>query len=191
MSRKKRIWQPGYIYHVTARGNNKNDLFLCKKDYVKYLEVILYSLKYYEDYEYEVLCYCLMTNHVHLLIKCNKLNPGRFIGMINKKYADYYNYKYNKIGHLFQGRYYSNIIKDNLQLLQASKYIHLNPVKAGIVDKGEKYKWSSYKQYISNEDDANLLINKNIVMDFFFKFKRDRGKAYKNFVEYKFKGICN
>ncbi len=90
-----------------------------------------------------------MSNHVHLLLKCNKKEPGHFMRMINSKYTRYFNIKYDYVGHLFQGRYHAEPITNINQLLETSRYIHLNPVRAKIVSIPEKYRWSSYKAYIN------------------------------------------
>lgn len=89
-----------------------------------------------------------MDNHVHILIKTENNPVGQLICRINSKYAKYYNKKYNCMGHLFQDRYYSELIESDSQMLEASRYKHLNPMMASIVRRPENYKWSSYLMYI-------------------------------------------
>lgn len=144
MATKKRIWQPGASYHITNRGNRKEDIFLEEFDYFVYLSLIKNTLLFYEEYNYKLVSYCLMKNHVHLLIKTQKQDPSSFMRRLNSMYARYFNNKYECVGHLFQGRYYSNIITSVSELLEVSRYIHLNPVRAKITDLPEKYRWSSY-----------------------------------------------
>jgi len=85
-----------------------------------------------------------MTNHVHILIATKEKQLGYFIGRVNSMYAKYFNDKYNYIGHLFQDRYFSELIEDDKQMLTTSQYIHLNPVRANMVNLPEDYEWSSF-----------------------------------------------
>ena len=110
----KREWYPGASYHVTTRGNHRNDIFRDKDDFVYYLSFMKDAVDYYSYDKYEIICYCLMDNHVHILIKTAEKPLGQFIGRISSKYAKYYNKKYNYIGHLFQDRYFSAIIKSDI-----------------------------------------------------------------------------
>lgn len=122
-------------------------------------------------------CYCLMSNHVHLQIATDDTEIWTIMKKINWSYSKYFNKKYDKVGHLFQNRYYSDIIEDDAYLLQTSKYIHLNPVKAGIVDQPIKYPWSSYGVYMGVY--KNSLIHED---DTLVYFQYDRS-LYKEYVE--------
>lgn len=97
------------------------------------------TLDYYINDKYEIISYCLMDNHIHILIKAEEKPLGQFIGRMNSKYAKYYNKKYNYIGHLFQDRYFSELIESYAQMLETSRYIHLNPVRAKMVEMRENY----------------------------------------------------
>lgn len=185
MPSKKRIWYPGCVYHITARGIHKNDIFHDETDFREYMIMMKECLKFYEYYNYELICYCLMTNHVHLLIKANSCDLSHLIKRTHSMYAKYFNKKYNYIGHLFQDKYYSNIIEDDKQMLEASRYIHLNPVRAKIVEKPEEYKNSSYSMYIGLEAE-NLISSSNLLDYFQEEEKRER---YKSFVESKMEKI--
>lgn len=169
----------GATYHITARGNRKNEIFRDTKDYNVYLKIMEESLEYYKEHNYKILSYCLMTNHVHFIIKTDSQPLGMLIARSHGVYTRYFNRKYDFEGHLFQGRYFSELIKDKKQLLDASRYIHLNPVKARIVDDPLKYPWSSYK-IIINE-------NKNEIVDsdFLLKYFNKGSSSYKDFVENK------
>ena len=92
-----------------------------------------------------------MSNHVHLLLKTDSKNPSFFMRRLNSLYVKYFNSKYNYVGHLFQERYFSNIITSEFELIEVSRYIHLNPVKANIVKNATDYKWSSYNHIIYNK----------------------------------------
>ena len=139
MPKKKLIWYPGAIYHVTSRGNRKYNIFRENQDYVNYLEILQEALDYYKN-EYELIAYCLMTNHVHLQIKTINKHVWYLMSRINKLYAKNFNSKYNYVGHLFQSRYNAEIITNDKYYVEVSRYIHLNPVRANIVKRPEDYK---------------------------------------------------
>lgn len=130
-----------------------------------------------KEYSFQLYCYCLMSNHVHLQIATDDTEIWTIMKKINWSYSKYFNKKYDKVGHLFQNRYYSDIIEDDAYLLQTSKYIHLNPVKAGIVDQPIKYPWSSYGVYMGVY--KNSLIHED---DTLVYFQYDRS-LYKEYVE--------
>ncbi|QAT40532.1 transposase [Clostridium sp. JN-9] len=178
MPTKKRKWYPGASYHITARGNHRNDIFNDEQDFSYYLTLIKEAMKYYEYDKYEVICYCLMDNHVHILIKTEDKPAGQFIGRVNSRYATYYNKKYNYIGHLFQGRYFAELIESDSQMLETSRYIHLNPVRAKMVEKPEIYEWSSYSMYIGNQKE-NLICSGRLLSYFNSKNR----ELYKKYVE--------
>ncbi|MDV4150414.1 transposase [Clostridium sp. AL.422] len=176
MSTPKIKWQNGAIYHVGTRGNHKEKLFNDLEDFNVYLGKLEESLIYYKELNYTVVAYCLMSNHVHLLIKTDKAPLTSLMRRLNSTYALYYNLKYKCVGHLFEGRYFYEMITDYGHLLELSRYIHLNPVRANIVDHPKKYKWSSYTMFVGNRK-LNI-INPEIVLDRFVSKKR-----YKEFVE--------
>ena len=179
MASPKRPWVPGAIYHITNRGNHQEIIFRENIDYIVYLGILKETLKFYQDDNYKLISYCLMSNHVHLLLKTGTKEPSFFMRRINSMYARYFNSKYQCIGHLFQGRYFSNLINNVIELLEVSRYIHLNPVRAKMVDSPEKYMWSSYNKIVLNEDkfkdlDLNsrklmtdMCIDENEILDLF------------------------
>lgn len=172
MPRRTREWYPGACYHIICRGNHKDDLFKDKKDYQVYLNILKYAKK---KLEYELYCYCFMTNHIHMLMKTEEIHIGVIMKRINMIYSIYFNKKYNLIGHLFQDRYKSKIIRNDKHLLEASRYIHLNPVKADIVKNPEDYQWSSYRSFVGFSKEK--IINKGKILSYF----EDR-EEYKKFV---------
>lgn len=179
MQIRNRPWYPGCTYHVTARGSHKCDIFLQKEDFRMYIYILKETIKHYDDANYELLCHCLMTNHVHLIIKANNKALGCFMQRIHSIYATYYNKKYDFSGHLFQGKYHSVIINNVIQMIETSKYIHLNPVRAAITNKPENYQYSSYKTYIGDKNER--CVNRDIVLEY-FGFDQ-RCYAYKKYVE--------
>ncbi|MGL4774659.1 MAG: transposase [Clostridium sp.] len=187
MGRKPRVWYEGAMYHITVRGNRKENIFIHYDDYIRYQQDIIETQEFYKEEEsnmetYEILSYCLMTNHVHILMKCNTMKPEYFMRRLNSSYARYFNRKYNYVGHLYQERYYCDIIKDTAQLLEVSRYIHLNPVKAGIEKMPENYRWSSYRDIINNTQ-REISIKKDILLDYFCY--GDKEAQYKEFVDSK------
>lgn len=152
MSRPLRIHLPDLIYHVLNRGNNRQVVFAEESDYLHYLDILK---KYKEKFNFKIFAYCLMTNHIHLLIKTSL---GGTISDIMKAitiaHTRHYHHKYNASGHIWQGRFKSPIVSDDEHLLTLMRYIEQNPLRAGIVDQPEKYPFSSYNVNIKIEKDS-------------------------------------
>jgi putative transposase len=145
MGRPLRIEYPGALYHITSRGNEKRDIYLNDHDRQHFLTI----LKDYNDrYGILIHCYVLMDNHYHLVLETPLGNLLKVMHGINSTYTGYFNRKHDRSGHLFQGRYKGILVDKDNYLLELSRYVHLNPVKAGKTDRPEKYKWSSYPGYI-------------------------------------------
>lgn len=173
MARPYRLQGEGYLYHITSRGDDRKRLYLSKYDYEKFLE---YLLKAKEKYNFYVYAYCLMSNHYHLLIETKKPNLSRIMQYINTSYSVYYNRKRKRSGHVFQGRYKSIIVEGDSYFLELTRYIHLNPVRAGMSETPEGYKWSSYNEYITNK-------RKNIIdREEIFKYYKIKPSKYREFV---------
>lgn len=152
--------EAGGYYHVYNRGNRKQEIFSEKKDYLGYLERLR---KYKDRHNISVICYCLMPNHIHLLLRQDADFPiYKFIHGLHTSYSMYYNRKYGKIGHLFQGRFKQKEVDKDDYLMRLSAYIHINPVAGGLVDKIEDYQWSSYLDYIGLR--PGTLCDKKIVL---------------------------
>ena len=206
MVTKRRECYPGAIYHITNRGNRQEIIFREEADYGNYLSILKSTLKFYEEEDYKLINYCFMSNHVHLLLKTAQKDPSFFMRRVNSMYAKYFNNKYEYIGHVFQGRYFSNIITNVIELLEVSRYIHLNPVRANIVKKPEDYRWSSYNKIVSKDKEGNNLSYISVdeilnVFDMYFivednnnenlkkkvRQRLDSRGKYKQFVEEKIK----
>lgn len=149
------------IYHIMLRGIDKRDIFLIENDYRKFLH---YVGLVKEKNELSLLAYCLMTNHVHLLLKEGKEDIGGSIRRIAVGYAQYHNRTHGRTGHLFQNRFQSEPVNDDSYLLVVSRYIHQNPLKAGLVKNIKDYQWSSYNHYLS---DAKTIIDKGFLIKYF------------------------
>lgn len=154
MSRGARVTGNSGYYHIVSRGIGKQILFEDEEDYTRFLETLR---RYKEEEKFEILSYCLMENHVHLLLHVES-GLDRIMKRIAVSYAYYYNNKYERTGHLFQDRYKSEPIEDDRYLLAVIRYIHNNPPKAGICSR-EEYPWSSWHEYMGEA----ALISKELV----------------------------
>ncbi len=173
MARKPREWWPGAIYHIMSRGNHRHNIFRDDEDRQVYLS-ILRQVKH--THPYILHSYCLMTNHVHLQIETIDLPPGSIMKMINMKYAIYFNKKYHFIGQLMQGRFRSETITSDEYFLAINRYIHLNPVKAAMVEHPLEYRWSSCKEYFV--DSPEPLIEKQKTLNYFSEPKLDNFRQF-------------
>jgi len=132
------------IYHIVFRGINKQNIFDDDEDRRKFLE----TLKYYKGLcNYLLYGYCLMDNHIHFLIKERDETISQLVKRISASYVHWYNEKYERCGHLFQERFKSETVESEDYFLVALRYIHQNPVKAGIAQNVSNYLWSSYQEY--------------------------------------------
>ena len=169
----------GGFYHIYNRGNNKQDIFKNNMDYKRYQT---YLKQFKQKHNVSVIAYCLMPNHVHLLLRQNGPDPlSNFMQRVHTAYSMYFNKKYQLVGHLFQGPFKTKIIKRDEYLTHLSRYIHLNPQK--LVTKLPSYKYSSYPVYIgANVDD---LVDTKFVLPMFKRKNQtlqDAQLSYKLFV---------
>ena len=147
MPRAARKKSKSGIYHVILRGINKQRIFEEEEDYQKFLEVLR---EYKAVCGYEVFAYCLMTNHVHILIRPGKEDLDQIFRRIGARFVYWYNLKYRRVGHLFQDRYKSETVEDDRYFLTVVRYIHQNPVKAGLCRMPCEYSYSSYSSYFED-----------------------------------------
>lgn len=144
MSRPLRIIYPGAFYHVTSRGNEQKDIFKNRRDREKFLEYLASAT---ERNGVVIHAYCLMSNHFHLFLETPAGNLSQIMRHIIGAYTTYFNIKRKRSGHLFQGRYKAILVEADEYAAELTRYIHLNPVKAGIAVKPGEYQWSSYQSY--------------------------------------------
>jgi len=178
MGRPLRIEFSGAHYHVTSRGNERKDVFKSQKDreqFLSYLESAVFR------YGAVIHAYCLMNNHYHLLLETPWGNLSQIMKHINGAYTNYFNVKRKRYGHLFQGRYKAIVIDADEYAKELSRYIHLNPVRVGMVAKPEEYRWSSYPDY-NGERKRPEWLSTEFILDFFGKGK-NVSKNYRKFVE--------
>lgn len=145
-SYRKKIIYEGGVYHITQRAPGEEMLFLENNDYITLLYLIK---KYAKDFKLDVFSFCLMPNHIHLLLRINESNLSEATKSLFTAYAMRFNKKYERKGHVFCGVYRASPCLDDTHLITASLYIHLNPQKAGIVDDACSYRWSSIATYIN------------------------------------------
>jgi len=173
MARPYRIEAENTLYHITSRGNGRKEIYSSDGDYRQFLEYLLRAKKRYKFYLY---AYVLMTNHYHLLIETLNPNISKIMHYINSAYTTYYNTTLKQTGHLFQGRYKSLVVDKDNYFLELTRYIHLNPVRAGMVEFPEEYKWCSYRGYLREKDDE--YIDKDEIK----RMVNLKGKEYRGFV---------
>jgi len=136
------MYLPGYAYHLVQRGNNRQACFFEQQNYRVYLQYMRDGLDQYGD---RLHAYCLMTNHVHLLLTPkDKDSISKLMKVVCSRYAQYINKKYSRTGTLWSGRHKSSAVDSDTYLLKCYRYIELNPVTAGMVNQPQDYLWSSY-----------------------------------------------
>lgn len=161
------------VYHIILRGNAKQDIFLDKQDFGKFLKEICNTK---EKYQYELYAYCLMTNHVHLILHDKNDNLSKALQSLTVSYSSYWNKKYERVGHLFQNRFLSKNVETAEYLKNLCRYIHQNPVRAGIADI-DKYPWSSYQEYTKK----SKIIDKRQILLLFKNNETEAVKYFKDF----------
>ena len=172
MARRPRVFAPGLLYHVIVRGNQRRKTFRCDDDYKAYLDRLQ---DYRAKFHLRVYAYCLMPNHVHLLLESGSAPLGKFMQGLQQSYTQYFNRSYRKVGHLFQGRYKAIICDKDKYLLALLRYIHLNPVRAGLAKRPEGYVHSGHRSYLT--DGAAKLIDARPILELL-----GGKKAYERFV---------
>ena len=147
MPRQARKKSESGFYHVLLRGIGQQNIFEDEEDNEHFLQTLK---RYKDEMQFEIHAYCLMGNHVHLLIKDINDELDLIIKKLAGSYAYYFNWKYERTGHLFQDRFKSEVVNDDSYYLALIRYIHQNPEKANIASV-QGYKWSSYHEYIDSE----------------------------------------
>lgn len=172
MPKRREIFASGEVYHIYNRGVEKRVIFEHTREYQHFLELLqfyqrLHHLRFSKltsqervkiitdekgEPLVEILCYCLMPNHFHLVLKqIVDLGVPRFVQLIGNGYSHYFNKLHERVGPLFQGKFKAVRIQDNKQLLHVSRYLHLNPVVSSLVERPDEYPWSSFQEYITGQ----------------------------------------
>lgn len=142
MARPLRLEHPGAVWHVTSRGNNREDIYRGDDDHLMFLSIFVEAVR---RFRWIVHAYTLMTNHFHLVLETPEPTLSRGMKWMNGKYAQWFNRKHQRSGHLFQGRFKGFLVEKESYLLNLISYVALNPVRAGMVERPEQYRWSSYR----------------------------------------------
>ena len=152
-----RLLLDNVCYHIITRGNQRQRIFRDKQDYVVFLDRLS---KYKKSYNFFLYGYCLMPNHMHML---GEISPSRelssFMSSLLRSYTAYFNIKYDKEGHLWQGRFKSKVMTKDKYILDCIGYIEANPVKANIANSVHEYEWSSYAERVAGESKRTPLLN--------------------------------
>lgn len=178
MSRPLRIEYPGAWYHVMNRGRRRENIFLSPADYQTFIKVLQETT---DGWNLKISAYCLMSNHYHLLVHTPDGNISRCMRHINGVYTQRFNRQHKKDGQLFRGRYKSVLVDADSHLLEVLRYIHRNPLRAGLATKLDDFAWSSHHGYISNARKWNWL-HKDLLLAMLSERKSGRKSAYSDFV---------
>lgn len=154
MPRIARVIATGYPHHITQRGNNRATVFFDDEDRQTYLKLLA---GYAEKHHFQIWAYCLMDNHIHLLaVPEVETSLARGIGLTNQVYTQYLNRKLNQSGRIWQNRFFSCVVENNQYLWAVARYIERNPLKVGLVENAEAYRWSSAKAHMAGVNDSHL-----------------------------------
>lgn len=156
MSRKPRIHVPGGLYHVTLRGNARGDIFFDDDDRFRWESILEEELN---RYGHRLHAYCWMTNHIHAAVQCSREPLSQFMANLSSRYAKSTNRKLKRSGHLFERRYNGILVQADAYLLELVRYIHRNPLRAGMTKDLFKYRWSSHLAYSGRERPAWLTVD--------------------------------
>lgn len=180
MPRKARNIYQGEYYHIISRGNARQVLFREEEDFKYFLQ---HMVKYKEKFRVSMFHYCLMSNHVHMLMRSDADNEGitRLMHGVQMVYARYFKMKRRKTGHVFEDRFKHFHIQSEAYLLECGRYIERNPLRAGIVKRVGEYPWSSYGYYAYKKRDN--LLTENVLFQGLGVTGEDRQAAYRHYVE--------
>ena len=178
MPRKPRNAYVGGLFHVGTRGNNKQDVYLGGADRYWFLEMFG---KVVVRYAWDIYAYCLMTNHYHLVLVTPEPNISQGMHHLNGVYARWFNHRHGYAGHLFQRRFHSAVIESDWHLLEACRYVVLNPVRAGIVSGPSDWEWSSYRATVGASGSGSTLAVDEL-LKFFGRRRNTAREAFRAFV---------
>ena len=187
MPRKPREKSETGIYHVIVRGIGQQIIFHEEADFQRYLEIVK---KVSLESAVSILGYCLMINHVHLLLREDDGDISVFMKRLGVSYAYWYNRKYERTGHVFQDRFKSECVEDDAYLLTVIRYIHQNPIKASIINKPEEYEWSSCAAYYKADQNTVIFPDTSLILGILHKDKIIAIEELKKFTEEDNKEQC-
>jgi len=176
MPRKPRAKSRTGIYHIIIRGVNRQLICCDDKDRERLCQTMF---RYQSNSDFDIFGYCIMSNHLHLLLRENIENISDIVKKISGSYVFWFNKRHERSGHLFQERYKSEVVEDDTYFLTALRYIHQNPVKAGITTFARDYKWSSINEYLN----GSIFINTKNILSYFGKNNNEAVEKFKSFTE--------
>ena len=177
MGRRPRVHYPGALYHVISRGNQRQRVFKDDPDHRRFETLLSETVK---GHSLTLYAYVLMPNHFHLLIDVSRAPLSKAMQSLLYRYAHYYNRRYRKNGHLFQGRYKAILCDRDSYLMELIRYLHLNPVRAGMVSDPARYRWSSHGEYLRGRTERGIAVEEGLKL-----WGTQRGqaiRAYQRFV---------
>lgn len=179
MSRHKRIQIPGWVRHVMARGNGRMTIFLDDRDYRRFIYIMGEVLE-----ELEVHCrnYCIMPNHYHATLLPQHPNLSEAMRRINSRYASWWNWRHQRVGHVFQGRFKGQIVQEDRHLFVLDRYVAMNPVRANLVERPEQWEWSSYAATAGLRPAPSFLAVDSVLEQFGDDGRRVRQDRYREHV---------
>lgn len=178
MARKPRIHFPSALYHVILRGNAGDPIFFSDQDRYRLYHIFQYAV---ERFDCRIHAFCLMRNHIHLVVQTGDIPLSRIMQNVSLRYTKWINYSQSRTGHLFQGRYKALLIDADAYLLELVRYVHLNPVRAGIVAAADEYPWSGHGAYLGKE--LMPWFTTDYVLSMFSTDAEQARKAYDSFVK--------
>lgn len=179
MARKPRVWVPGGIYHVTQRGVQRRTLFVDQREKLQFLKLLDLVVA---DHGHRCFGYCLMTNHIHLLIQCGDEPLAAAMKRLFGRYAQWFNRRHSRVGHLYQERHKALLVDTDAYLKSVIRYLHLNPVEAKIVQTASAYRWSSHRDYLGLREAPEWLTTAPILSIFGDNLSHAR-ERFREFVE--------
>ena len=177
MGRRPRLHYPGAFYHVISRGNRRERIFRSQADF-QHFQLLLREIK--EQNGFTLYAYVLMPNHFHMLLQVAEKPLSKVMQSLLYRYTRHYNRRYRQVGHLFQGRYRAIVCDKESYLLELVRYLHLNPVRAGMVRHPGNYPWSSHRAYMGDKDSVGIAAEE--ILSCWSKKKKRAVAAYEQFV---------
>lgn len=183
MPRALRLYVPDILYHVFSRGNNRDPIFFEKGNYVRFLQNLE---RYRQIHRFKLFAYSLLPNHFHLILQAGPVPLSKIMQTMLTAYTMYLNKKYDRVGHVFQGRFQSIIIDKESYFLEVLRYTHLNAVRAGLTDTPDTHLWSSYRRYLYRD---SLSIPKLEIKEVLAYYSEKPAKQIKQFHEFTLDGL--
>lgn len=177
MARRPRVHFPGALFHVVSRGNQRQGIYKDDEDHRRFQALLGEVVK---GHSITLYAYVLMPNHFHLLLEVGRSPLAKAMQSLLYRYTRHYNRRYRKIGHLFQGRYRAILCDRDSYLMELIRYLHLNPVRAGLSSDPSRYRWSSHRDYLRGKSETGLAVDRGLAL---WGARRGQSiRAYRQFI---------